>query len=1436
MKTASQRMAEKQGKESGGSWFRGAKVGDLDSVRTNDAIMATAPQAAGRTAGQAHQQGVSSQAYARSSPDSPGVDRPESRGSSVNFSYPARIRVASPTVAERPPIFEEAPVRSTTPEHQPKTRKRSSTLSPQRGGSVRYARPASVASSQPLVYDPNSRRMVPQTNVLALESEIQAAAEKKPKKKKSSLNRAGSHLSKGTVARSQGTAVDNAGPSEAQVAAAASLRSHRADDQAPDYDEPRQTQAHAAPEPEPEPQWQEPQPRHVQISQSPIPDAPKATSAPVPQEAHGGVLQRMPSVVREEEQEPGLDTEPEALGSTSAAPDEIDDMPVRQNAHVHGLPAPHRRDDTGEQNVELAAPAPLTLATTAASEPTPQQGRAAASGPLEVQEPQRNARAQSKSPVRNAHFGALQEAPTIKHEPPARSLSPRKSALKQSSPSRGASPRGDRSESDGVDASTRDPPVQRKKSVRVSFDDESTVVVGQAAGIGETDSPVPPSPQQAAAVGKRSWYSNLGIGRKKDIVPLEEDEVMKPRPALPSFGSVRERKSSPMPPEERPLVRPAQSGQESEQKTTGPTAAGHSSDHAVGAILHEQGSKNGANISKVREPLPPVVTSIEGNGYISDSMESSDDDAALLADTPRLETEDSRVSQASTLVPENFKDHDIRATTAGTTTREPHDVHVKDFGAAPMDNTGMVPAIAITQPSPRPEQSGADRVSYIHFPGEFPETETETDGEYQPARQATFEPIIQQADAVSTPTTPGTVLATQPALPETTDESEGDSIYSDAYEDLSEVDGDGFQSLDAVVDTPVPKTPPRNVLEKAEAQRAEASTPTPQPRDAEAIGSSDPDPWSAAKAYWRSLTAEKRAELEKEAAEEAGMEADLEDAQKEAKKPRRKKSVEQRNVEKRAIEEHRAAVDPARAYMIKPGTKAGRIDYEPTQDREIRQPQPNGAKPSGGMRLRKTMRADAAQPQPVDHGTHMRKSMRTEAPAKQAPQQRPISEQTLGNTTEVSGGKHSRRLSDTIQPSLRRCGSDSSASSFKRARPASSGLGFRKSMRSGSGSLDSQESQPTRFSLRGMSPNGRVASPPVSMGTRMRTSLRGDPHARRGSEDSGKGYLRFSGSFGRTSDKKGKRQSRFGDDSSDDEEPTPRRFTSRFDDSSDEETLPAASLSPSSLTTKTMRAPKGNDMPSPPLPEEEEMSDYGDNARGDETKTEDIATGTAADTGLRRSRSGRALDNGRPSSRRSGFMSSVLRRNKKNDGAGKISRPERKDSAARRDTNLERSPDQLTALRANGTRANATTPTGAPRLHKRTPSGRSGNWPLDNGDESKQPEETEERAASDRRGSAAAAKESSNLGVLFEEEVTGDEKAGISTSTAAPSATRSQSVLAHARSQPSMSRPSFLMRRTMSAASGPAPERVDDAASDATGSGKRKKKFGTLRRMFKLDE
>lgn len=1135
--------------------------------------------------------------------------------------------------------------------------------------------------------------MVPRAELLALDYQIHAASQARPKKKKQSPARAGSHLAKGTVARAHGTAVDYGVLNEAQLAAANSMRSHRVEERQPITPEPEEQYQHSImEEPESEPETYPVQ--HSELSLSPASNAPELV--PAPRSPPG--LQRKPSMVREESESDAELEAPAPIATQPTAIHALDSVPVRQN--VYPSPPSGRNED---QPVE-SRKAPVELAAAPAQSP-PEPSRSSAYGqklavvgPTDTRTQRRESIGHSVSPGRTARFAAVQDNLTVRHEPPPRSSSPRKSALKQQSPSRGASPTGMSEGSDVGAASPESVTPTRRKSVRVSFDDANTVVVGEAVGRVETNSPVPASPQVA---GRRPWYSKVGLGKKKETNQLDDDEIMKPRPELPTFGSIRGRKSPPLATEERPLI----------------PIAGQSNDHALGEMLQEQEPRNEANTSKFREPLPPVVTSLEGNGYDSEA-DSLDSEAALMADTPRLVSEDSRASQAPTLIaelstpPNGSADAQVASAQVA--------VDIKDFAEEPsptMRNlqAGEVPTIAIIQPSPRPSEMRSEQSSYIHFPGEYPETETDTDLDdanspnsrppstdaSAPTRHVTFEPVVQKEDAKPTTKTPSTVLATQPAISEPTDESDGGSVYSDAYEDLAEVEGDGFQSMDAIVESHLDTSPPKSMF-----ARPESVTPTPMVNSSERAAvvlateqhtGKPVGDWEAAKAYWRGLTADRKAQLEVDAAEEAGAEGDLEEVNLDP-KPKRKKSLERRTAEKRAIEQQRVTADPQRTYMIKPGTKADQ--HHPVMKSSLRA-QSVPAQQAAGSHMRKTMRG--AGPRPAETGGGMRKSLRSESLEPAKLRRRPISYQpSLGTTTEVAGtNRHARSmsmgqdLSSIRQPRLRRRGSDDSTSSFKRARATSQGVGFRKTLRADTNSMDEPRSpQSSRFSVRSM-------SPPVSTSGRMRTTLRGDTETqRRASQDSGMGYLRFPGPFGGQKAKSNKKASRFGDDSSgDDDDDVPHRFASRFGDSSDEDVAPQTL--PRMTIAKTMRGGRpARNAPSPPLPEEEELSD-GDDVGGDESPQ---PGGPASGGFLPETQTEPTVQDGKATPRR-GFMSAVLRRNKKRGGGGGISRREPSESAARRDTNLERSAEEINAIRANG---------GKPRLQKRTNSTPAGgsNWPL----------------------------------------------------------------------------------------------------------------------------
>ncbi|KAI8293536.1 hypothetical protein K4K59_005645 [Colletotrichum sp. SAR11_240] len=1034
---------------------------------------------------------------------------------------------------------------------------------------------------------------------------------------------------------------------------------------------------------------------------------------------------------------------------------------------------------------------------------------------------------------------------------------PGASALKHSaSPSRGASPTDESSEASGPsrygsEVTAIEGQVARKKSVRVSFDDENTKVVGQSAAKPEFDSPVPPSPQT-----KRHWYSHLGRNRKKDAISLDDDEVMKPRPALPSFGSVRDKKLRE--PEERPLVRPVEPPSSPSAHDTSATydsdneeqsaPLGAATDHNVGVILNqEQTARNAANISRFREPLPPVVTSMEGNGYYSPSSSSSED----------VEEHEIVKEPEPTLPPEQVKEEIVAAhpeithdepvsLTALVDQKQPEGKHEVEH----------VPAISVIQPTPTPKEAApngsvnASGSGYFDVPGGFPEDESDDNAVTTQARPESSDPKKPVDEPAPAPRTersiafaPSAQKTTYEPLVEETESSEGDSIYSDAYEDLSEVEGDGFMSLDAVITTPIPNKVSQKLYEKVlvtppkdSSKDSQASDSPPGPEPTRAAGQPE-DEWEKAKQYWRGLTSDKRKQLEKEAFEEAGVDGDLEEVI-QPKKVRRKKSVRRSD----GAAEEQAATNPERVYQIQPGTKAADEDEPPSPMRKTlrgRQPQETngngklqktmrGAQPqqasAGGMGMRKTLRSDAPTPsQPVDQqqlgGGGMRKSMRqngsSAGPGPQprvaaAPASRPLSTQgpprresdeKRSKHASTDGSMTSTEMAKAMQANLRRRASDSSESSFRRSRPQRNGLGFRKSMRSNDVPESAATGRNSRFSLRSASPPGSPRSPPVTMGNRMTMrTMRRDS-----SESSTKrlSLLSFGGKKSAKETTKPGKKSRFGD-SSDEDDAGPSAFRSRFADSSDEDerlpsksasqTMPKTMRTSSSAAAAAMKMPpprydeKGEESPDLPDSSDEEVAPPPAPVQPQKPVSQRKISGASGRLiksqsdghGLQRSGSGRGalMESStapavgtqvmaRSTQHRRGSLLSVLRRKKDTD-MGKISRPSHGESGARMDTKLERSPDEISALRSG---------TISPRLQKQME-----NWPL-------------------------------------VEETIDDEKRPMTSDGTKPM---------------DASRPVFAPRRsTNQVLMAGRPGELDATQLEGT---RKKKKFGTLRRMFKLDD
>ncbi|KAK4145706.1 uncharacterized protein C8A04DRAFT_35521 [Dichotomopilus funicola] len=1286
-------------------------LGDLGSVRRTDPAMASPPSSPlpvipreddGQVVGEA---------------------RPSSQASSINFSYPTRARRGSAdfhSVAELNQGNDGT--RHTTSalpgEGHSSTVAVKQPPSQQALASPRRAQSISVAPDQTLVYDPNSRRM----------------------KKKRAPQRAGSHLAARSLGRTKSlSSYTPSATNETRPQSQPQPVARQANPATPKPTANSNTEAQTAAATSLAGASPKSERRHADSHPVRAPVEPLRAVAPSshllvpgPSSSSQSVVRRQPSVIQEgsepediEDRKPTPALAPAASAAAASTNTHVPATPPQSSA---GPSARSSATPTTQQPAQRLNVAPVDVpgsgrpgtATTA-----PEHGRAADIS---------RERTHSSSPARQAHFGPVLDNPMIKHSPPPR-------------PSRGVSPAGTTSEASG------------SKSVRVSFEDNNSEEprndVSLATNQRATSPATATNPLQS---NRHSWLANLG--HSQAVPAFDDDTVMKPRPALPSFGSVRDRKPRDNAPTEaeRPLVRPK--GESKYPSTSpllpSPTLGGPSSGHAVGGSVlenvhhHSERAQqtttglpvdNSSYDNQQREPLPPIVTSVEGTGYISD--DSSDASSLLSSEWDQSHT------SLPALVAEAYSAPAPPAH-ADTTAQEL-----------------QIPGISVQKPTPVDADTEDREEYFVDVPGGFPEDGSDESTVLTPNVPREAAPAVQAVEA------PAVAQAPQAAAAETSSDSDND-VFSDAYEDLSDVEGDGFQSLDAAVDSPVQQSPPR----PRPGVPAEQISPEPRRRQtmpgvvpqllpdlssATTAVEDQPslapeDDWEKAKAFWKSLTAEKRAQLAQEAREEAGIDADKDEAQPELKQQpqKKKKTVERRNSERKAlaarVAQQQAAVRnaqqgqqetavhrPDRTYMIIPGERwAGEDDelalprMRTTMRGATSQPQ-DPASLSSGSRLRKSMRANGSGPSSNSH--------QPQRPDSQAAVQRPGSSSVAMAPTNFGPRTNSASQLDAgVQPvPLGRRGSTGSESSFRRTRTrptkqGSLGAGFRQSMRPMSSSSVPQGehfSSNKRFSLRALSPTGS-ASPPS--GVQMRATLRETSAAKRNST----GGIRMpSFSLGKKSGSKtaasggGRRtNSRLSSrlaDSSDEEGGgggTGSGFQSRFEDSSDDEPvvvpIPAASLPKSKSGGTVPSAPVqqqhhlrketslASTALSEELEEEEEESDEpaagvvaGPSSPKTNTKNSPQSPAALNTTTLHRTRSGRGqlaspipstppsaskTKNNKTSpeartSRRNSLLS-VLRHRKKDSGSNKIGRADISESAARRDTKLERTVGQLEAIRS----------------------------------------------------------------------------------------------------------------------------------------------------------
>lgn len=816
-----------------------------------------------------------------------------------------------------------------------------------------------------------------------------------------------------------------------------------------------------------------------------------------------------------------------------------------------------------------------------------------------------------------------------KHEPLPRSVSPAKSAMKHYALSQqdsmdaivpGAWQRTSTTPSEASDNNSMGseqglPSVakkKKKKPARVTFGEEAEIVgVSQTS---PTDSPVLASPQHKDTA-KRGWF---GLGKSKSplgTIPAEDDmeEVMKPRPVLPSFGSVRGKsRSSDLPEQRTPsatlhdsVTMPGSShgyssgmmpsSSEASTSSFDPTDTSFSSDHAIGTMLAQDNIRvslpNGIHGKALREPLPPEVTSVEGTGYVSDTSESmySHDD----------------------------EPHDI------VTERSPQPVEEQPRVEHPIVSetthaAESVPIIAVQPATPAIEQTEQDEM-FVSLPGGFPasaeilrstshEQSTEQRlSEATPSGLGIAEPQPQEQVTNEQPASPKAKSisdALHQREPKDDDEesSAGDSIYSDAEEDLSYMDGDGFGSINAIVESPVVK-PPANPLITPPASPVARSAPS---RTAQPGAGSRTESWELAQAHWSEVAQRRRQKKEEEQQPSTASRSELSERQsggplseltqhstpKTKKKKHLNISADEIAPEVVAsINARQTSTQPTAPYLppaSRQSAPAGRgdapaqkstrtstnfereLDGSPQFRRSMRtgpltaaaaepprqmEPLPGTSKPRGALQKKHipSTAGGLAAADAADARAHEKQRVGTAAQSKKSP---PV----------TAAPVQASRLNKAA-PLQRRFSNDSdSSSSFKKRRKGPSAPDGRYTMR-----RSMRVDQPTetkqaadRGGIRSLSPvNRRPFSPPGGgpmMRSSMRTSVDSGPRTLRNQEGHQKSSSSPFAGFGKSRPKSAagapsRIKSRFAD-SDDEDAATPRIFNSRFEDSSDEEPEP----------------------------------------------------------------------------------------------------------------------------------------------------------------------------------------------------------------------------------------------------------------------------------------
>ena len=340
----------------------------------------------------------------------------------------------------------------------------------------------------------------------------------------------------------------------------------------------------------------------------------------------------------------------------------------------------------------------------------------------------------------------------------------------------------------------------------------------------------------------------------------ESEEMMTPRPALPSFGSVRSRKTPS--PDVVEKITETVPDSTSTSVATLPDRVEGSNDDMIGAIL---ANHYAAKKAAAQEPLSPQVTSTAASGYASDSSTSSklpSTDRFTLASSGTIQEKEKELvdlprdtSESASFAPPALQESTSREALA-----------VPDISVQP-----ATPGTEEDQPILDSPGRAAEVPAKYSIPGGWEESEgSKSDS----AISTRVEPIVSEEPDFESSDEEGEFAApdTRSAALEPIYESDSDKsdAFSDAAEDPSEFDG-GFASLDAILESPVQpnsppfavSTPPDSPASRLPPSGATVSQPstTQSTEPATELGRG----WGDATAYWSSLTRERREQMERQA-------------------------------------------------------------------------------------------------------------------------------------------------------------------------------------------------------------------------------------------------------------------------------------------------------------------------------------------------------------------------------------------------------------------------------------------------------------------------------------------------------------------------------------------------------------------------------------------